>query len=183
MHSGLLDRILKSCYQVRSVVSAYISRCSATIPNIGHEGGTLICNGFISKTTYWQSDPVLHCDVPIVESWRLNNRHRPTWGGKFWAFFPYFEKVQEVLGKTNRLLSLLQHGPHWKRRVQQFSYCCVCIRYRGKVSTEPLPSNDGGIFTERLPSNDKGEYTDTDIHPATWSHKLTFIFFKISKVG
>jgi hypothetical protein len=24
----------------------------------------------------------------------------------------------------------------------------VCIRYRGNVSTEPLPSNDKGIFTE-----------------------------------
>jgi hypothetical protein len=64
-------------------------------------------------------------------------------------------KKQEVLGRTNRLVSLIRHGPHWKRRVQQFFYCCVCIRYRGNVSTEPLPSNDRGIFTEPLPSNDK----------------------------
>jgi hypothetical protein len=28
-------------------------------------------------------------------------------------------------------------------------YCCVCIRYRGKLSTEQLPSNDKGIFTKR----------------------------------
>jgi hypothetical protein len=27
-------------------------------------------------------------------------------------------------------------------------YFCVCIRYRGNVSTEPLPSNDRGTFTE-----------------------------------
>jgi hypothetical protein len=42
---------------------------------------------------------------------------------------------QEVLGRTNRLLSLKRHGPHWKRRVQQLFCCCVCIRYRGNVST------------------------------------------------
>jgi hypothetical protein len=36
----------------------------------------------------------------------------------------------------------------------------VCIRYHGNVSTEPLPSNDKGIFTDPLPSNDKGIFTD-----------------------
>jgi hypothetical protein len=71
---------------------------------------------------------------------------------------------QEVLGRTNRLLSLIRHGPHWKRRVQQFFYCCVCIRYRGNVSTEPLPSNDKGIFTEPLASNDRGISTE----PLLW---------------
>jgi hypothetical protein len=33
-------------------------------------------------------------------------------------------------------------------------------RYRGNVSTEPLPSNDRGTFTEPLPSNDKGIVTE-----------------------
>jgi hypothetical protein len=38
----------------------------------------------------------------------------------------YFGKIhtilkQEVLERTHRLLSLIRHGPHWKRRVQQFS--------------------------------------------------------------
>jgi hypothetical protein len=66
---------------------------------------------------------------------------------------------QEVLGRTNRPLSLIRHGPHRKQRVQQWFYCCVCIRYRGNFSTEPLPSNDRGIFTEPLPSNDKGIFT------------------------
>jgi hypothetical protein len=56
--------------------------------------------------------------------------------------------LQEVLGRTTRLLSLTRHRPHWKRRVQQFFYCCRCIRYRGNVSTEPLPIKDRGIFTE-----------------------------------
>jgi hypothetical protein len=93
-------------------------------------------------------------------------------------------KLQEVLGRTNRLLSLIRHGPHWKRRVQQFFYYCVCIRYRGNVSTESLPSNDTGIFTEPLPSNDKGIFTEplpsndrkiyrhTHIEIATWSHNI-----------
>jgi hypothetical protein len=69
---------------------------------------------------------------------------------------------QEVLGKTNRVLYLIWHGPHWKRCVQQFFYC-VCIRYRGNISTEPLPSNNRGIFTE--PSHClamMGGYTYTD---------------------
>jgi hypothetical protein len=40
----------------------------------------------------------------------------------------------------------------------------VCIRYRGNISTEPLPSNDKGNFTEPLPSNDWG---DTQTHTQT----------------
>jgi hypothetical protein len=76
-----------------------------------------------------------------------------------------FHLLQEVTGtnkgRTNRLLSLMWHGPHLKWRVQQFFYCCVCICYRGNVSTEPLPSNDRGIFTKPLPSNDRG---DTQTH-------------------
>jgi hypothetical protein len=35
---------------------------------------------------------------------------------------------------------LIRHGPHRKRCVQQFFYCCMCIRCRGNVFTEPLPS-------------------------------------------
>jgi hypothetical protein len=70
-----------------------------------------------------------------------------------------FKNKQEVLRRTNRLLFLIRHGTHWKRRVQQFFYCCVCICYLVYVSTEPLPSNDRGIFTEPLPINDRGIYT------------------------
>jgi hypothetical protein len=77
------------------------------------------------------------------------------------AYFPYFE--QEVLGRTNRLLSLIPYGSHRKRRVQKFVYCCMCIRYRGNVSTEPLPSNEG-IFTEPLPTKHRG---DGNIQTAT----------------
>jgi hypothetical protein len=91
----------------------------------------------------------------------------------------FFILKQEVLGRINRLLSLKRHGPHWKRRVQQFFYCYVHIRYRGNVSTEPSPSNDRRNFTEPLPSNDKGHARTQTV---TWSHKLTS-FFQIRKVG
>jgi hypothetical protein len=84
---------------------------------------------------------------------------------------------QKVPWRTSRLLSLIRHGPHWKRRVQQFFYCCVCIRYRGDVSTESFPSNGKGIYTEPLPSNYRGLHTET----AEWSHKPTLFFF--SKIG
>jgi hypothetical protein len=46
---------------------------------------------------------------------------------------------------------LIRHGPHRNRRVQQFIYCCVCIRCRVNVFTEPLPSNDRmDTHTDRL---------------------------------
>jgi hypothetical protein len=77
----------------------------------------------------------------------------------YWQRRNITSKKQEVPGRTNRLLSLIRHWPQWPRRVQQFLYCCVCIRYRGNVSTERLPS-DNGIFTEPLPSNDRGSFTE-----------------------
>jgi hypothetical protein len=73
---------------------------------------------------------------------------------------PTLGMKQEVLGRTILLLSLIRHGPHWKRRVQQFFSCCGCIRHGGNVSTGSLPSNDRGIFTEPLPSNDRGIFTE-----------------------
>jgi hypothetical protein len=104
--------------------------------------------------------------------------------------------IIKQLGRTNRLLSLIRRGPHLKRRVQQCFYCCLCIRYRGNVSTQPVPSNDKGIFTEPLSGNDKRTYTKplpsngkeihrhTHTETLTWSYEpILFFFFKISKVG
>jgi hypothetical protein len=92
---------------------------------------------------------------------------------------------QQVLGRTNRVLSLIRYRSHWKRRVQQFSCYCVCIRYRGNVSAEPLPSNDKGIFTEPLPSNDRGVHrrAHTQTHRQQRDLISLLYVFKIRTVG
>jgi hypothetical protein len=77
---------------------------------------------------------------------------------------------QQVLGRTNRLLSLIRHC-HIENDASKQLFYCVCIRYGGNVSTEPLPSNDTGnftkpipnndsVFTKPLPSNDRGTFTE-----------------------
>jgi hypothetical protein len=35
-----------------------------------------------------------------------------------------------------------------------------CLATGGGIFTEPVPSNDRGIFTESLPSNDNGTFTE-----------------------
>jgi hypothetical protein len=45
---------------------------------------------------------------------------------------------------TKYEVSIIRHGPHTKHRVQQFFYCCLCIRCSGNVFTDPLPSNVRG---------------------------------------
>jgi hypothetical protein len=49
---------------------------------------------------------------------------------------------------SNRILSIHTQGPHRKRCVQKFFYCCVCIRCRGNVFTKPLSSNVRGLHTQ-----------------------------------
>jgi hypothetical protein len=69
--------------------------------------------------------------------------------------------IQEHVGRSNRLCSLIWNGPHRKRRVQHFFYCCVCILARGTVYSQPLDINDGGIFIQLLPSNNRtNRHTD-----------------------
>jgi hypothetical protein len=89
--------------------------------------------------------------------------------GKFIFKPTFFILKQEVLGRTNRLLSLIRHGPHLKRGVQQF-FCFLAriggflpSRFLGTIRgffTKPLPSNVRGNFTEPLSSNDKGNFTE-----------------------
>jgi hypothetical protein len=55
--------------------------------------------------------------------------------------------LKNFLGRTNCLLSLTRHEPHIKRQVEEFFYCCVCIRCRINVFAEPLHSNDRRIHT------------------------------------
>jgi hypothetical protein len=54
----------------------------------------------------------------------------------------------------------------------------VCIRYRGNVSTEPLPSNDKGTITEPLPSNDRGRDRHTHTHRQQCDLINLLLFFK-----
>jgi hypothetical protein len=63
--------------------------------------------------------------------------------------FKLYKKFSEELIDY---FTLIRHGLHRKRLVQQFFYCCVCIRCRGNVFTEPLLSDDRGIHiqTHRL---------------------------------
>jgi hypothetical protein len=45
-------------------------------------------------------------------------------------------------------LPFIWHGPHRELRVEQLFHCCVCVRCRGNVFTEPLPGNDKGIHIQ-----------------------------------
>jgi hypothetical protein len=55
---------------------------------------------------------------------------------------------QEVLGRTNRLLSFDTTKTAKKTTRPTFSYCSVCICCCGNVFTEPLPNNDTGGCTD-----------------------------------
>jgi hypothetical protein len=97
---------------------------------------------------------------------------------------------------------LIRHGPHRKRYVQWF-YCC--IRCRGNVITEPLPSTDKGVYiqTHRLMGGiyevrhdihtkfNKDWFTNfevdgggvTDTHRQQRDLISLLYFFKLRKVG
>jgi hypothetical protein len=107
---------------------------------------------------------------------------------------PVSSYKQEVLGRTNRLLSLIWHGRYWKRLIQQFFYCFFCICYAVTFLPSRCLSTIGGFLPNRCLSTIRGflpsrclatlggihRYT----HTATWYYKSTvFVFFKISKVG
>jgi hypothetical protein len=82
---------------------------------------------------------------------------------KFWdELLAYFPSIRHGPQRKRRLQqSFVAGGPclpscylptigrytekHTDRRFHIFFYCCVCIRCRGDVHAEPLPSNDRGI--------------------------------------
>jgi hypothetical protein len=128
------------------------------------------------------------------------------------------KKKHEVLGRTNRLLSLIYIG-HIENNTSNNSSIAACVfvtavtflpnRYLATIGgflpsrclatiKRFLPSHClamiGEFLTSRwlatisglLPSRclaTMGGYTDTHRQATTWSHKPTFIFFKIRKVG
>jgi hypothetical protein len=61
------------------------------------------------------------------------------------------------------LLDCIKTALQLSENISFLAFCRIetaCIRYRGNVYTEPLPSNDKGMFTEPLPSNDNGMFTE-----------------------
>jgi hypothetical protein len=55
---------------------------------------------------------------------------------------------------------------------KQLFYCCVYIRYRGNVSTEPLPSNDSGIHTDS-----RTDGRDFLIRPLRWAQVPWYTYY------
>jgi hypothetical protein len=53
---------------------------------------------------------------------------------------------------------------HIENYVSNNSSIVACIRYRGNVSTEPLPTNDKGISTNPWPSNNGGGGGEKQTH-------------------
>jgi hypothetical protein len=86
-------------------------------------------------------------------------------------------KCVRYIKRYSRFLTyfLILNKTFWEERIAYIPWYDT-----SHVSTEPLPSNDRGIFTEPLPRNDKGGYPD--IQTTKWSHKPTQ-FFKIRKAG
>jgi hypothetical protein len=57
---------------------------------------------------------------------------------------------------------LILHGPHRKRSVRNLFYCCLCVRCRGNVFTDPLPSNEWkDTFTDT--QTDRGDLGSTPL--------------------
>jgi hypothetical protein len=62
------------------------------------------------------------------------------------TYFLYIK--QEVLGRTNHILSLTHHGQHRKRRIKQFFYCCLCICCHGNVFPSRCLATRGEMCTQ-----------------------------------
>jgi hypothetical protein len=94
----------------------------------------------------------------------------------------------EILGRINRLLSLIRHGPHWKRRVQHFFYCFVCFVSAVTFLPSRCLAMIGGFLPSRCLATIKvfllsrrvatigGIHRHTHTQTATWFHKPTLIF-------
>jgi hypothetical protein len=91
------------------------------------------------------------CSIIIIRGWYNRSTVADVPSGL--SLTPPRETKKKLMKKgryeirNNLLLSFLRHGPHRKRRVQEFFYY-MCICCRGNVFTEPLPSNEKGIHIE-----------------------------------
>jgi hypothetical protein len=68
--------------------------------------------------------------------------------------YPFYRRLKlwQVLG-TNCLLSLIQHGTHRKRCVQQLFYCCVCSCCRGIFLPSRCLATIEEYFTKMVSGN------------------------------
>jgi hypothetical protein len=105
----------------------------------------------ISRPALGPSQWVPEAPSPRVEQQGRNSREEDKWlvpppCRRPWPLGVDYcpKKKQEVLGRTNRLLTLIRHGSQRKRRVQQWFYSCVCNHSHCNVFAEPLPSNETG---------------------------------------
>jgi hypothetical protein len=98
--------------------------------------------GPLKKTEYLQKS--------VCIGWRKKTKFMK----KFWE-----ERWSVFLSLHSEYL--IQHGPHRKHRVQQFFYCCLCIRCSGTLLTEPLSSN-GHFFWLQYSCLLGGTYRHTD---------------------
>jgi hypothetical protein len=105
--------------------------------------------------------PQISRDLPVIEPGMQRWESGDCWGFRLLQITPLmFPSTSFPIHYTLIILSsgstriiyfpIIRHGPHRKRRVQQFC-CFMCIRCRCNIFTEPLPSND------RMDT-----YTDTD---------------------
>jgi hypothetical protein len=56
------------------------------------------------------------------------------------------------LGRPSFLLRIPLHGPSRKHRFQHYLYCCIRIRCRGNMFTEPLPRNGSTSYNNKIGS-------------------------------
>jgi hypothetical protein len=79
---------------------------------------------------------------------------------------------------------VIRHSQHIKHRVQQFSRCCMFIRYRGNVFTEPFTSSGPGTYLSSCCLATLEDATK-ETQRARWSHKPPFIFnfFQNKEIG
>jgi hypothetical protein len=96
------------------------------------EGHTACLNQIYKTWAFTESQDIcLHGLFPI---YLLPNQK--------WNFKENSKKNKEVLEGTNRLLSLIRHGPYTKGRIQKLFCHYLCIHCRGSICTELLPSNE-----------------------------------------
>jgi hypothetical protein len=117
-----------------------------------------------SKKLPWSRQPVelclAHSFTPKMYVYSYSKCAHMHWSRKWkCAQLRHLTFRQEVLGRADRLLSLIRHGPHRRRRVKQFHWC-TCIHCRGNV------------ITDRCVATIRDTHTDTGWWRGLWNTQL-----------